>query len=397
MKPSVTPKTGSLLEAYSKQIFEYPLPKAKMTHEIAVVNDGKMVVISQMDSSTLVQIDLDNMGRPINAFSYQIGNQTSGLHGVSMSTSYLGDIWVTLQNDSELIRLTPGKSASVAPQIQSVIQVPKPGKGPHCVSEFGEDLWFSCKDPSDDTGDYYVCRINKANPNKFSLWRVPKSPVFVMKHPKTGDVYASIDSNSKIARCKNSEGAYCQQTIQNPELLEIPSEQGSTVVGMCIGPDENPWFVLLGGSGAGTGTFGRILPSCDIEFVQLTGPLGAKAGLLHITFAPHTDGESYRAYILSSDITKDSTFNQPNALFDVTLDSKTLEVLSEVSFVFPTQYSWAHRVFYSKHGLYCTQLRTSGLVHIIPKIEGNKPQINEGNETFKKFGMGINSKTVVYV
>ena len=396
MKPNITPKTGTPVEAYSKHVVEYPLPKAKMTHELGVVNGGKMIVLSQMDDSTLVQLDLDDAGRPINAYSYQIGNATSGLHGVTLSTSYMGDIWVTLQSDSQLVRITPGATASETPQIRSVIDVPKPGKGPHCVSEFGEDLWCSCKEPNDETGDYYVCRVNKANPSAFTLWKVPESPVFVIKHPQTGDVFASIDAKSKIAQCTPSEGSYCGSKIQTPVLLEVPPEKGKTVVGMRAGPDGNIWFVLLGGSDAGTGTFGRILPSSDLEFIRLNGPLGATAGLLHLTFAPHVEGQDFRAYILSSDITKEVSINQPNALFDVTLDPETLAITSEVSFVFPTQYSWAHRDFHSKHGLYCTQLQTSGLVHIRPDIESNVPPVNEGRIPYKDYGWGVQSGTVVY-
>ncbi|WP_020681141.1 hypothetical protein [Marinobacterium rhizophilum] len=396
MQPNITPKTGAPVAAYPKHIVEYPLPNARMTHELGVVNGGRMIVLSQMDDSTLVQLDLDDRGRPVNACSYQIGNATSGLHGVTLSTAYEGDIWVTLQNDSQLLRITPGASASQCPRVQAVIDVPKPGKGPHCVSEFGEDLWCSCKDPSDETGDYYVCRINKANPGAFTLWKVPKSPVFVIRHPQTGEIFASIDDNSKIARCAPSDGPYCCGEIQTPELLSVPAEQGRTVVGMRAGPDGNIWFVLLGGSDAGTGTFGRIQPSADLEFVRLSGQLGATAGLLHLTFAPHVAGQDFRAYLLASDITKEVSINQPNALFDVTLDPATLAITSEVSFVFPTQYSWAHRVFYTEKGLYCTQLRTSGLVHIRPYVEHSSAPINEGGAYYSDYGWGVQGNTVVY-
>ncbi|MCA6128701.1 hypothetical protein [Thalassolituus oleivorans] len=396
MIPSITPKTATQGTAYTKRINEYSLPAAMMTHELALVNNGKMIVLSQMDDSTLIQLDLDDSGCPINAYSYQIGNSTSELHGVTASSSYAGDVWVTLQNDSQLLRLTPGAVASEAPTLQATIDVPRPGMGPHCVSEYGDDLWCSCKNPSDDTGEYYVCRVNKEDPSNYTLWTVPQSPVFVIKHPLTGEVYASIDTDSKIVRCTPSEGDYSGTNIQTPEVIDIPSTQGSTVVGMCAGPDNNIWFVLLGGSGAGTGTFGRILSDATLEFVTLGGSLGSTAGLLHLTFAPYTDGEDYRVYILSSDITKDADINQPNAVFDVTLNPQTLAITSEVSFVFPTQYSWAHRVLYSDYGLYCTQLQTSGLVHIQLDIEGSNPAINEGGSDYQQHGIGAPYDTLVY-
>lgn len=396
MTPSITPKTTTKGTAYTKRLTEYPLPAAMMTHELALVNSGKMIVLSQMDDSTLIQLDLDETGRPTNAYSYQIGSATSQLHGVTASSSYSGDVWVTLQNDSQLLRLTPGSSAAEAPTLQAVIDIPKPAMGPHCVSEYGDDLWCSCKNPSDETGDYYVCRINKEDPTNYTLWSVPKSPVFVIKHPVTGDVFASIDTDSKIVRCTPSDGAYFGQSIQTPDVIDIPPTQGSTVVGMCAGPDENIWFVLLGGSGAGTGTFGRVLSDASLEFVTLGGSLGSTAGLLHLTFAPYTEGENYRVYLLSSDITKDADINQPNAVFDVTLDTQTLSITSEVSFVFPTQYSWAHRVLYTDYGLYCTQLETSGLVHIQLDIECSKPVINEGGSDYQQHGIGVPCDTIVY-
>lgn len=396
MTPSITPKTTTNGTAYTKRLTEYPLPAAMMTHELALVNSGQMIVLSQMDDSTLIQLDLDDTGRPINAFSYQIGSATSQLHGVTASSSYAGDIWVTLQEDSQLLRLTPGATAAEAPTLQVTIDVPQPGMGPHCVSEYGDDLWCSCKNPSDETGDYYVCRINKEDPSNYTLWSVPQSPVFVIKHPVSGDVFASIDTDSKIVRCTSSDGAYFGQSIQTPDVIDIPPTEGSTVVGMCEGPDNNIWFALLGGSGAGTGTFGRILSDESLEFVTLGGSLGSTAGLLHLTFAPYTDGEDYRVYILSSDITKDASINQPNAVFDVTLDTQTLAITSEVSFVFPTQYSWAHRVLYSDYGLYCTQLQTSGLVHIQLDIEGSNPAINEGGSDYQQHGIGAPYDTLVY-
>ena len=58
MYPSVAPKSSSPVKAYPKVLTEYPLPSAMMTHELALVNDGRMIVLSQMDNSTLVQVDL---------------------------------------------------------------------------------------------------------------------------------------------------------------------------------------------------------------------------------------------------------------------------------------------------------------------------------------------------
>ena len=367
-----------------------------MTHELVLVNNEQMVVLSQMDDSTLVQVDLDEHGRPTESYAYQIGNEDSQLHGVSLSTSYEGDIWVTLQGDSQLLRLTPGKMASEAPVLQAVVDVPQPGQGPHCVSEYGADLWCSCKVASEETNEYYVCRVNKEDPSQYTLWVVPESPVFVIKHPQTGEVYASIDTDSKIAKCLPSEGDYQCEDIQTAELIDIPVEQGSTVVGMKAGPDNNVWFVLLGGTGPGTGTFGRILSDSQLNFFHLGGKLGKTAGLLHLTFGPYSEGENYRVYLLSSDITKDGSINQPNAIFDVTMDPESLEIKSEVSIVFPTQYSWAHRVFYSEKGLYCTQLLTSGLVHVKLDVEQNDPPINEGSEYYNNYGWGIDSGVVKY-
>lgn len=34
MQPNIIPKTGAPVAAYSKHIVEYPLPNARMTHEL---------------------------------------------------------------------------------------------------------------------------------------------------------------------------------------------------------------------------------------------------------------------------------------------------------------------------------------------------------------------------
>ena len=374
----ITPLESAAKEVAPKYAVEYPLPAAGQTHELTVIDD-RMIVLSQQSDSTLVKVALDDEGRPTQARSFLIGTPRSGLHGVAASTTHPGKIWLTLQFDSALVLIDPViDDVNAAPIIEKYIKVPAPGRGPHVVQEYGNELWSSLKD------SHHVLYINQDDPEDYALYPVSRTPVFVAKHPTSGDVYASIDASSKISRVHVDTGEVSEYSI--------PMDVGSTVVGLIDGPDGNVWFVLLGAMTGPTGTFGKVTADGEVHFIQLPNAQGKTAGLLHLAFPPQDKGP--RLFLMSSSI---GTATAINAVFDVTFDEgyNRIETISTVTL--PTQYSKAHRVFHTNKGLYVTELSVSGICHIRTGFQDNLPVVDETSDYYADFGMGSEQASVDYL
>ena len=104
----------------SKSVAEYPLPAASMTHELAQISGQNLLVISQMDNSTLLKVAVDPAsGKPQAVAAFPIGSMMGGLHGLVASKAYPGQIWCTFQFDNKLVRLDPGRRARNAPGHQA--------------------------------------------------------------------------------------------------------------------------------------------------------------------------------------------------------------------------------------------------------------------------------------
>ena len=113
-------------------------------------------------------------------------------------------------------------------------------------------------------------------------------------------------------------------------------------VGLIDGPDGNVWFVLLGTSDGGTGTFGRILNKGEIQWFQLKNNLGKQATLLHLAFADCSDTAPAKLWLLASSIISSNVLD---ALIEVRFNKDYQAIDTISTHVFPTQLNKAHRVF----------------------------------------------------
>ena len=92
-----------------KSVLEYPLPASQQTHELAVVGDDALLVISQQPTSTLLKVALDAATkRPTRLSTFTVGTPASGLHGVLASRVYDG-------SDGDRILTSAATPASAPP------------------------------------------------------------------------------------------------------------------------------------------------------------------------------------------------------------------------------------------------------------------------------------------
>ena len=372
-------------QLYPKTVMEYPLPGASTTHELALLSNWKgdcitdMIVISQQSNSNLVKVELDEMGRPCQARSFQVGSRWSGLHGVCRSFQHPGMIWLTLQFDSMLLLIDPGTDSTTPPEIIECIKVPSPGRGPHVIREYGDELLVTLKD------SHHILKINTKNACDYKLYKTSRTPVFVAKHPISDDIYASIDISSKIARVISY--------TDTVEEIDVPMGSGSIPVGLVEGSDCNIWFVLNGGSNGGNGTFGKITEDGQFHWFKLPNNMGKEASLLHLAFDRVHSNSCPRLYLLSSSILKPSA---TNGVFDVTFDNDYSRIETVTTIALPTQFSKAHRVLHTTNGLYVTELSTSALAHISSKLGPSGHVIDDTSDYYSQFGMGARARNVVY-
>lgn len=361
-----------------KSVTEFPLPAGTQTHEIVSPLPG-LLAISQQPDSALVKMRVDvSTGRPISAVKHTIDSAFSGLHGLHISKRYPGCVWATLQFTSELLLIDPQSTdPEVPPTILKRIALPAPAKGPHVVIENGADLWASCKD------SHHVVRINADDPSDAAVYPCAPRPIFVAVHPQSGDVYASLDQSSAIFRIVNSGDA--KGTTQT---IAIPTDMGSTPVGLIPGPDGNVWFVLLGNSSGGQGRFGRITAAGAIEWFQLNSGAAMGAGLIHLSFAPGAGetGAPERLFLLGSSM---ASMMALNAVFDISLSGGYSKIESQQTIAFPSQNSMSHRVLSTTHGLYVTELGACAVAHLQPAFSPYGEGINEMSDAYALWGCGV--------
>ncbi|PLB43758.1 hypothetical protein P170DRAFT_450931 [Aspergillus steynii IBT 23096] len=307
----------------SRRFTEYVMPPTEQTHELARVPISSFVLLTQLSDSELVKIELDPITEePIALQSFVMGkNSHSQLHGVWPSKVYPGLMWLSLQADNQLLLVDPGQDLSTAPSIVQTIDIPQPGNGPHCVTEIGNR--------------YYVFSVDISNTTDWKLYQCLNSPVFISEEPTTGLIYATQDNESSIMRINVTS----DETAQ----LKVPPDVGSNAVGMttAYGPLSGVWFTLAGNGTGGTGTFGHIGSSGELEFFTLEQPLlGANAGLLHVADASTPDGEP-ALWLLSTSLLSP---NSPDALIRVTFDADIKSVAGEEYISLPTQNAKVHRI-----------------------------------------------------
>lgn len=359
-----------------KSVSEYPLPSASMTHELARVAGQDLLVVSQMDNSTLLKVAVDpGSGRPQDVAAFQIGSMMGGLHGLVASKAYPGRIWCTLQFDNTLVRVDPANGLDTPPAIEKEIPIPAPGRGPHGIIEEGENVWTTLKDSA------HVLRVNHTNPADYTLCPAERKPIFVARHPTSGEFYASQDQSSQILRM-DERGTCVSNT-------PIPAAEGTTPVGLIAGPDGNIWFTLLNAPG----TFGRIGPKGEFTWFHLTTALGKSAALLHLNFDPDPPGRVPRLFLLGSSIVNPGALN---AVFAVTFSSDYTHIDTQQTFVMPTQGSKVHRVLPAFGGLYVTELTVSLLAHIALPITANETGVDEASDYYSMMGLGVDAHRIHY-
>ncbi|KAI5079137.1 hypothetical protein GOP47_0006808 [Adiantum capillus-veneris] len=388
LPPYRIPATSIPAVEVPKVVIEYPVPGTRETHEmIAVGND--LLLVTQQGSSTLIKIQLSpTTGRPLSCARFLMDDFWAGLHGLAISQIYPNQVWASLQFKSLIIRMKPGLSMSHTPIVTQVITLPSSVDGPHCVCECGPDVWTGCKDSC------HIVRLGHSDPvNDYSIYPCSSRPIFMARHPATWDMYASLDSSSKIWRLVRSTG----QT----EELEIPEEYGTTPVGLVAGTDGNVWFTLLGGSSGGNGRFARILPSGKFQWFTLTTPVAKNAGLIHLAFdwheyfnfrKQHPDALKYsthRLWLLSTTLVADAG-KSIDAVFSVLIDGELGRIKTQQSIALPTQRCYAHRVFPHRTGLFVSQMWVSSVAHITGAVAFHVEDVpGETVDVYTHVGVGV--------
>jgi len=334
----------------SRRLTEYLLPITTQTHEIAHVPGSKFLLVSQMSNSHLVKIEIDPATeQPMAYQSFPMGQSNeSGLHGLWTSTAFPGKVWTSLQRENKLLLIDPGHTTlSDKPTILRTVDIPEPGNGPHCVFEINGRLWAGLKDPSPSTGKYYAFSASLSNTSDGTLYETLPSPVFIQQYPGTDLIYVTQDTASSIMRIDLSSGKTSQ--------IAIPTSVGVNPVGMttvATGPLKGLWFTLAGNATGGTGTFGRITESGELQFFKLKTPWVAAAGLLHLADASTEDGGP-ALWLLATSLLSAAS---PDALIWVGFDDKGVDVVGEEAVALGSQGSWAHRVVVLEKTVVATEL-----------------------------------------
>ncbi|CAG8626853.1 11591_t:CDS:1 [Racocetra persica] len=338
---TITPISSKNLSP-NQNIVENQLPLANQSHEVVKVED--IVLVSQMDISVLVKVQVDKYGVAQQVAGFQIANPTSSLHGLALSAKNPGMVWITLETDNKLVLIDPvASSVTDAPKVIKEIDVPKPGNGPHYIGEYETDLWVSLKE-SDD-----VLRINYENTTDYNIYKGVPNPIFVAQHPINKMIYTSEDMSSKLMKINPATG----ETTQ----IDVDPSAGSTPVGMISGPN-GIWFTLLGNATAGTGTFGFIDQDDKIVYHKLKSDLGKDAALLHLAFDVAYE-TNYKMYLLSSSITNPKALDM---VIKVTFNEQWTTIKDEEVIVIPTQQCKAHRLLSTQFNVFATELTASKLL-----------------------------------
>ncbi|WP_143168592.1 hypothetical protein [Amycolatopsis australiensis] len=272
-------------------VVEFGLPPAVETHEMVKLPGVPLVLVSQMSNSHLVKLGLDPATEEVAAArAFPLGESDAMLHGLALSRCYPGHVWATHEGRNWLLLVDPGTAdVNSALRIMRSIPVPDGGCGPHYVGEYDDMLWVGLK------GSTQVLAINHTNPASYHLYTASRTPIFVARHPGTGEFYASQDETSQIL--------HINPRTRATDQLPIPAAAGRTPVGLIAGPTGlvgRP--ARLGTPQQGTGTFGRIDNHGRLTWFHLESPEVSQAGLLHIAFDPPEKTIRPSAWLLGSSI-----------------------------------------------------------------------------------------------
>lgn len=334
---------------HRRTLTEYALPPAGQTHELVKLPGAPLVLVSQQSNSQLVKLWLDpGTEQIIGVQAFPLGPADAMLHGLALSTRHPGLIWATHEMANKLLLVDPGAAQLDAPpKIMREIDVPGGGLGPHYVGEYEDLLWVSLK------GSNQVLVINHTDPQQHWLYDAKEQPIFVARHPQSGEFYASQDQANMILRIDHRTRTTTQ--------LQVPAEHGATPVGLVAGP-AGAWVALLGTSEQGTGTFGRIDGQGALTWFRLTSSEVSRAGLLHIAFDPPAVRRPPSAWLLGSSII---SANVQDVIIRVTFDDGYTRILGEEVAVLPTQHCKAHRLLPLNTSLLVTELTSATVAQLV--------------------------------
>jgi streptogramin lyase len=343
------PTTPGSAAPCHRTITEYELPPAEQTHEIIKMPGRPLVLVSQMSNSTLVKLWLEQGTEQVTGVrAFPLGPPSAMLHGLAVSSRYPEKIWATHEAGNRLLLVDPGTDRlETPPKIVRTIDIPGGGKGPHYVGEYGDLLWVSLKSSNQ------VLAINHENPLRYWLYQAKPQPIFVARHPDTGEFYVSQDQSNEILRI-NAD-------TKTTSRIEIPTARGTTPVGLVAGP-AGLWVALLGTKEQGTGTFGRINNNGEITWFTLSSPEGRHAGLLHVAFDPPGAGQRPSAWLLASSIISP---NSLDAIIRVTFDDTYTQLRSEEIAALPTQLCKAHRLLPLSNSVLATELTSATVAQLV--------------------------------
>jgi hypothetical protein len=332
----------------SRSLREYALPEAGQTHEPVKVPGAPLLLITQWYPSRLLKLSLDPRTEQVTGLAqFPLGDDTDLPHGLAASTRYPGRIWATLEGAHHLLLLDPAPhSPRAAPRVLRDIPLPDGAQGPHYVGEYGDLLWVSLK------GSNQVLAIDHRHPERHWFFDARAQPIFVGRHPVSGEFYASQDKAGSLLRIPFPSGRTTQ--------VAIPPERGATPVGVVAGLGAL-WVALLGTEGGGTGTFGRIDEHGRITWYRLSSPMARSAGLLHIAFDPPKSGRGPGLWLLGSSIISDRVLD---LIVRVELDRSHRRIVAEEAVALPTQLSKAHRLLVTRRSVFATEMHSSTLAHL---------------------------------
>ncbi|WP_433261730.1 hypothetical protein ACQPZF_27630 [Actinosynnema sp. CS-041913] len=331
-----------------RSVVEYGLPPAERTHEMVKVPGEPLVLVSQSADSKLVKLRLDPATEEVVAArAFPLGSPDAVLHGLAVSHRHPGMVWATHESANRLLLIDPGgASVDVRPEVVRTIDVPGGGEGPHHVGEYDGQLWVSLR------RSRQVLAIDPADPARHRLHDCRPNPVFVARHPGSGDFYVTQDDAGLILRI--------DPRTRDTAQLAVPAERGGTPMGLVAGPT-GLWVALLGSPEQGTGTFGRIDAQGRPTWFHLRSPEVAAAALLHLAFDPPGTPRRPRAWLLGSSIVN------PNALdvvVRVTFDPDFTRITGEEVAVLPTQHCKAHRLLPLRRSVLATELTSSTVAQL---------------------------------
>ena len=405
----------------SARLLEHSLPAALQTHEVLYEPRTRTVLATQMEEGRLLRLAVDpatgelsrrstrvgdkaealspsgELGNPVESARFDTaprpaGKPFVGLHGLALSETYPGRVWVTLQYVNRVC-LVDVASLSIVGSFAcpaTLADGATPIGGPHSLVEKRGHLFVcmkggaSCHGPPDpaaaeDARACAVWRVALAAPadaadaaaaaaaadapltrDAGDVFRVPATPPMCAVDDD-GACWVVCDAFPALAyipwrarpTADDTSGSAKAQVMagvgdDGARLArgELPASAARLVLlpyqyavlngcgpGVTIGPDGRPWFCVLGGDGV-VGTVGRDM---RVKLFELhANDWNPTPRLCHVRF--DDDGV---LYAISSDLIDKRAVN---SLVRVRFDAAFEEVVAQHEFAMPTQATCCHRV-----------------------------------------------------